>query len=265
MKLLKQYLIENNSVYLFKSGCLSFWIKNIAKEWMIAYSHKDSYSCNNEPILSEKPEDTEWARIMVRHSSGKIVIKPAMPEKPVVVQSHEEIRIPEKQESVIWVRIPMNYRIFAGSGKDELMLAEIPSEIMSKTWFGDLQTGMLAYSLNTNIITDADYEEFENHVSCRILITNSSKKPFAFRKLSIPANNMNIYLKKTETDSFFLTDSLLVDYSDDDRIKITLDDAVSKKGNNNIVFEAQKSIQDKYILVKGVTSFIKTVTGLSGV
>jgi len=133
---------------------------------------------------------------------------------------------------------------------------------MSKTWFGELLTGMVAYSLNTKILAGSIFQPGDNYVHCRINISNTAKKPFVFRKLSVPVNNMNIYETKNKGGKIFTTDNLLIDYADDDKIKMTVDDIELKSGNNKIVYETQKSLQDKYILIKGVTSFIKTVTGM---
>jgi len=262
MELFNYYTIRENITYNCRIEYLEFWLKKISDEWLIAYTHNDKKSENYFHEVTDKPVNTEWTRVISENSSGRIILKPAMPDKPVIVQSPEEIRILEKQKSVITVKIPINYRLATEANKEEKILYEFPSELMSKTWFGELLTGMVAYSLNTKILAGSIFQPGDNYVHCRINISNTAKKPFVFRKLSVPVNNMNIYETKNKGGKIFTTDNLLIDYADDDKIKMTVDDIELKSGNNKIVYETQKSIQDKYILIKGVTSFIKTVTGM---
>ncbi len=262
MELLKYYTVRNNVTYSCKIGYLEFWIKKLSDEWMIAHTHDEEMNEDHIIEAKGKPDHIDWTRIISKNSSNRIILKPAMPDKPVIVQSQEEIIILEKQKSVITVKIPASYRLVTEVNNEEKILFEFPSEIMSKTWFGELLTGMLAYSLNTKIIAGSIFQPGDNYVHCRINISNTAKKPFVFRKLSVPVNNMNIYETNSKDEKIFITDNLLIDYADDDKIKITVDDIELKSGNNKIVYETQKSIQDKYILIKGVTSFIKTVTGI---
>mgnify|MGYP006900793202 FL=1 len=131
---------------------------------MIAYTHNDKKSENYFHEVTDKPVNPEWTRVISENSSGRIILKPAMPDKPVIVQSPEEIRILEKQKSVITVKIPVNYRLATEANKEEKILYEFPSEIMSKTWFGELLTGMVAYSLNTKILAGSIFQPGDNYV-----------------------------------------------------------------------------------------------------
>ncbi|MDX9801739.1 MAG: DUF432 domain-containing protein [Spirochaetia bacterium] len=262
MELLKYYTIKENITCCCRIGYLEFWIRKISDEWMISFTHAEQLGENNIIEVTDKPDHLDWIRIISENSSSGIILKPAMPDKPVIVQSQEEIRILERQKSSITVKIPANYRLYTESNNEEKMLFEFPSEIMSKTWFGELLTGMMAYSLNTNIMAGNILTPGDNYIYCKIKIINTAKKSFNFKKLSIPVNNMNIYESYGNDFKIFITDNLLIEYADDDKIKISVDDIELKSGNNKIIYETQKSIQDKSILIKGVTSFIKTVTGI---
>lgn len=263
MKLYSVYDVEDDITHYWKTGYLNLWIKKQSTEWLIACSHDKE----KEPSLifkqSEKPEDPEWTRIISQHNSSRLSFKPSMPDRPVIVQSPEEVRVLERQKSEITVSIPLNLRIYSITEKDEneQLLFELPTEIMSKTWFGELLTGMLAYSLNTSISVNNNTLLTDNYASCKILINNTSKIPFQFRKLSIPVNSMNIYSSGIEEDNSLFIDSIIIEFADEEKIKITVDDKFLRVNKNRIIFKAQKSFQDKY-LFKGVTAFIKTVTGI---
>ena len=129
-----------------RTGAVDIWIRKEENEWFLYHS------CSRDE-KSESPEDFKWTRIISDSKTDTITVSPAVPERAVIVQSPDEIIIPEKQSAVFYIEIPLVLHLNIKSRPD-IFLADIPSGFFSNTWYGDLTGGFLSYSLNTLISSD---------------------------------------------------------------------------------------------------------------
>jgi hypothetical protein len=89
-----------------------------------------------------------WTRILSPASKPVIRAVPAMPDKPLVIRPLNPIFLPEGEEGRFFVEIPLWIRITGGgegAGAGEVLLTEVSTKEMSKTWFGNFSAGELCY------------------------------------------------------------------------------------------------------------------------
>ncbi len=141
---------------------------------------------------TDRSDDFEWSRIISNIESDTVTISPAVPDRAVIVQSPDEIIIPEKQSSVFYIEIPLVLRLKIKS-KPDIFLTDISSGFFSNTWYGDITGGILSYSLNTVISSDVFSEISPSSAVSRITVSNRSSNPVRFRKIAVYVQNMNIY------------------------------------------------------------------------
>ena len=91
--------------------------------------------------------------IITNSDSDTITIQPSVPDRAIVVQSPDEIIIPEKNSAIFYIEIPLVLKIKIKTNP-ALFIHEIPSGCFSNTWYGDITGGMLAYSLNTVVSSE---------------------------------------------------------------------------------------------------------------
>jgi hypothetical protein len=88
---------------------------------------------------------------------------PILPDRPVVVAPEVPFDLPPGARARIYVRIPLWARITFADGPD-VTLSELPSIVMSDTWWGDFGHGELGFWLPTRARRRVDAEAFEPHL-----------------------------------------------------------------------------------------------------
>jgi hypothetical protein len=84
--------------------------------------------------------------------------------------------------------------IGAGKGAE---LSEIPTQILSNTWFGDPTTGELCYSLQSRGGRDIGHIPPSPHKAiCPVLLVNSSAGKLDFQKLNIHVEHLKVFAGK---------------------------------------------------------------------
>ncbi len=94
----------------------------------------------------------DWTRILSPASKPVIRAVPAMPDKPLVIRPMNPIFLPEGKKGQLFVEIPLWIRITGGgegAGPGEVLLIEVPTQELSKTWFGNFSAGELCYVSRT--------------------------------------------------------------------------------------------------------------------
>ena len=248
----KDFIID--SITHMRTGSVDIWISKKGNEWFLCYRH------SSEKLLTivektDSTEDFEWSRIISSIKSEKIAVYPAVPERAVVVQSPDEIIIPEKQSAVFYIEIPLVLRLKIKS-KPDIFLADIHSGFFSNTWYGDITGGILSYSLNTVICSNVFPEISPSSAISRITVSNRSGSPVKFRKIAVYVQNMNIY---DSADNMLWTDDSSIIFSGNNEIKIGIDKKPGEGGKK--VFSNPRYSDEKNILKKGFTVILKSVTG----
>ena len=237
-----------------RTGSVDLWIRKIGNEWFL-------YHCSSMEKLAavientDSSDDFEWSRIISNIESDTVTISPAVPDRAVIVQSPDEIIIPEKQSSVFYIEIPLVLRLKIKS-KPDIFLTDISSGFFSNTWYGDITGGILSYSLNTVISSDVFSEISPSSAVSRITVSNRSSSPVRFRKIAVYVQNMNIY---EGLNNMLWTDDSSIAFSGNNEVKIGIEKKPRESGKK--VFSNPRYSDEKNILKKGFTVILKSVTG----
>jgi len=195
-------------------------------------------------------------RIITEVESDKITVSPSVPDMPVIVHSADEILIPQKQSAVFYVEIPLVLRFKIQSNPD-IFLHDIPSEQLSKTWYGDISGGILSYSLNTVFLTEVPEKIPPSSAVSRIVVSNKSKYPFSFTRIAVYVQNFNIY---EGSNKMLWTDNSDISYLNNDELKILIEKKPAEA--EKIVYQNPNYIQNKNLISKGLTVMLQSVTGV---
>jgi hypothetical protein len=157
----------------------------------------------------EAPDAGEWTRWSLV-PDATVDVRPAMPNRPVVVAPEQPFHLPVRGSARVYVRIPLFARVVArGGAGPESVLAELPSLVLSDTWWGTHTEGQLAYWLPTRARRATSPEIFEPHLAvCPLLLENASNEPLAVERLAIRTDHLTILGNGAAT----WTDEVLVEY-----------------------------------------------------
>lgn len=211
-----KYTLEKNKIYYWQIGVTEFWVKKLDKKWMVAYRNSEESSQQvSKAKVVEEPDDVDF-QTCIGDRGNTLNVVPALPKLPVVLRPFNSYKVLPKTTAHIYVHIPVSIHLYAGSVKDENLLAEIPGQELSQTWFGAPDNGELAVAVKNNFYSDADNVHFKvNDVMCPVRITNDAENALDFQRMLLHVEYVAIYSSQNKL------------YTSDIRVKFKGESAVS--------------------------------------
>lgn len=173
-------------------GPLVLWIRRTENEIWLAHGYVEP----DESVPDEPDVDEEWSRWAMKGEPQHLRIRPVFPDRPLVVKPEHPFTLLRRAEARVYTRVPLWVRIDAvdergGSGS---RLAEIPTEALSETWWGDFLDGELAYWIQTKARREILDAHFEPHlVICTLQLTNLSEDDLRVEKLALRVEHLSIF------------------------------------------------------------------------
>ena len=177
-------------------GPVELWIRRMGEDWFVAYQRREPEVAVSPP-RSLPPtaalEELPWSRWISSGLSDQIRLVPALPDRSVVVRPKFPLNVPRGESALFYVNIPVWVRVNVGE-KSDLTLNEIPSVILSNTWFGEPTSGELCYALKTKALRDL--EELSNHpymATCPVRVENQAPTDLDFQRICIRVEHLHVY------------------------------------------------------------------------
>jgi hypothetical protein len=139
----------------------------------------------------------DWNRLICPELSHRFRLGPLLPDRPVVVGSSKVLKLLPGCHARFFVMIPLCLRLEVG-GANSTPLVELPSVVLSNTWFGGLTYGELCYSLKTTAhMALGDLEPPPHMLLCPVHLRNTSNDALDFQKLCIHVEHLKVYASLT--------------------------------------------------------------------
>lgn len=189
-------LSNDGEVRTFEAGDLRLWLKRKGDEIWISYHHKKPEGEDKGPAKMP-PADVEWSRWAPKEIEDSITLLPVFPDLPLVVNSEFPLRVSPGSSIQIFTRIPIWLRI--SMGKKDMLLTEVPTVKLSRTWFGTPMEGELCYWATTKARRSLSNVERKPYlVSCPIQITNKTNEDLDFEKFCFRVERLKIFSYQDE-------------------------------------------------------------------
>lgn len=186
-----QISIKEDETISHRIGPLTVFLKKVLNEIWIGSARDDKNDGDPLPL----PDKPDWNRMALPEEFSTFSLMPVFPDRPVVADSEFHYRILKNSGARIYTRIPAFVRIVPAD-KPDLVLAEIPTVILSETWFGIVTEGELSYALSTTVRRKLVQEMYEPHmVICPVQIENKSDEDLRFEKLCLRVERLSVYIK----------------------------------------------------------------------
>jgi hypothetical protein len=194
----------------------------VENEIWLTYARADHHGSE----LAESPdEDADWSRWALRDEPRHLRITPVFPDRSLVVKPEFPFTLLRRARARVYMRVPVWVRVEAveEARSKALLLTEIPTEVLSETWWGDFLEGEIAYWLTTKARRGLRPDHFEPHlVMSTLQLSNLSEDDLRVEKLSLRVEHLSIYQK----DGWLWAEEVRVDYHGDaEGSEIHMDDA----------------------------------------
>lgn len=185
--------IEANRAHHLRVGPWSLWFEKTANEWRLATRLDEDNNVLEPPEPADKPDDLDWRRWMCAQPPRPLRLAPAMPDRAIVVRPGAPMGIMPGLEALFYVSIPVWVNLTL-EGPRGALLVEEPTVVLSSTWFGEMSSGELAYSLKTIARRSIGVEQITpNRAICPVIMRNAAKTPLQFRRFCLQTQYLNIY------------------------------------------------------------------------
>ncbi len=199
MKLWEPIKIEPEKEYHWRIGGVRIWCARTDEEWQLSWEHGEAEEDATVIATTDQPKPAHltWERYVADEKTDELQLLPALQDRAVVVSSDITLKILPDSKALFFVGIPVWVRVHIGARKGA-ELSEIPTRILSNTWFGDPTTGELCYSLQSRAGRDIGHIPASPHKAiCPVRLANGSAGKLDFQKLNIHVEHLRVFAGKT--------------------------------------------------------------------
>ena len=190
--------------YHARVGPLDAWIKRSTADWYVAHEREPDHDRAEALPAPLHPAQSSlrvgqltWNRWVAGEESARVRLVPVMPDRSVVIRPRYPLNVPRGKEVLFFVSIPVWVRVLVGETESQ-PLCELPTVVLSKTWFGDPISGELCYSLKTKVLRQIGMVENRAYMAvCPVLIRNQAFADLDFQRICIRVEHLSLYLGET--------------------------------------------------------------------
>jgi hypothetical protein len=255
----KKTVIEPGKIYRADIGPLAVWIRIAQHEWYAAWERSEEAVRERQLSATKKgkeQETLEWSRWISPTGRSEAVLAPVLPERPVVIRPAMSTNLPPGNSALLYVGLPICVRV--KTEPSGVVLCEIPTMILSNTWFGDTVSGELCYSLKSRAVSELSQANPRPHfATCPVLVKNGSSSMLSFERFILHVEHLSLF----NGESRLWTNSVTVIFHGEDQMSQV---AIDKKAPDIESVGAELSEPRKPLekgLLKKSFLAIKTLTG----
>jgi Protein of unknown function (DUF432) len=187
-----QHQIDTDVPQAWTIGPLRLWCKRVAKEIWVAFTHTEADAEEgDQPALL--PENIDWSRWALAGEADEIRFVPLFPDRPVVVKPESAFRVTKEAQARIYVRVPLWVRV-ESAGDESVPLAEIPTAVLSNTWFGTFTSGELCYWISSGARMQIEPDHSRPYLAiCPIQIINRAEEELHVEKFCLRVGRLSLF------------------------------------------------------------------------
>lgn len=178
-------------------GSLSLLVMNYHEEWRVAtYAGGAPEGTPEYGVVADAPTDVTWQRWDHDPKDTRLQFIPAFPNMPVVARPYSVLNLSPKGKATFFVGIPAWIEVIGECQGEMLMLTEIPTETLSKTWHGSPLAGQLGFALKTfarRVFEAGQWPLLE--ILCPISIVNDGESTLPFDRLYLQTDHLSVFEK----------------------------------------------------------------------
>lgn len=194
-----EHALASDATLDLQLGPLELRVRSTGDEIWLAHvpgSRPPSGTATGRPARDPRRDaaDGEWVRWPVPEGADRrVLLSPVFPPRPVVAEPDRSFRLLPRARARIFVRVPLWVRVAVRSDPDRV-LTEVPSVVLSDTWWGGLTEGELCYWLRTTARRKVPSEAFRPHLAvCPLELSNRSDEELPVEKLVLRVAHLSLF------------------------------------------------------------------------
>lgn len=137
-------------------------------------------------------ESESWTRWVSGTRQDEVDIRPALPDRPVVVEPEVPFHIAPEGRANVFVLLPVWARILSTKGGN--VIADVPLETPVDTWWGEPTGGELAYAILTRARRVAAIESDERYYAvCSTELVNESPETLPVSQFAVRCPQLSLF------------------------------------------------------------------------
>lgn len=175
-------------------GSLRLWIHRGQKDWRITHETEAGVDERCTVSFLDGPLDPEheWTRWVLEEKIEQIQLRPRLPDRPFIVRPEMPMCLMPKQSVQFFVSLPVWVAVSYGVKYQQVF--EVPTDILSNSWFGPFTEGELCYAVKTSaMLSHEDLLPRANRVVFPLEVRNASREKLNFERLCLRPQFLNIY------------------------------------------------------------------------
>lgn len=186
-------LPEGDEIRTVEIGPLTLWARCSADEIWLAHRSGDWWRRDGDAGAEPPSDDEGWVRWPVPDETATLRLEPVFPPRTLVVKPELSFRLLPGAHGRIFVRVPLWVRAVA-AGPEEHALTEIPSVVLSDTWWGEFTEGELCYWLSTSARRRITPGIFQPHLAvCPLDLANRSDSELEVEKIALRVGHLSVF------------------------------------------------------------------------
>lgn len=194
----KSYQLNDQETYRAIIGPLTIWLRREEDELHIATQRDlDEADWHREepptPAESEQPEDLKWNRYILAAASKEIALRPVVPDRSLIARPESVVELPPGRQATFYISMPVWIAVVEMT-QPPVTLVELPTIVLSNTWFGSTMEGELCYSLSTRArrnVTDAERRPYR--AICCLEVRSDFEDLLKIQRLRVHGPNLDMF------------------------------------------------------------------------
>lgn len=123
-----------------------------------------------------------------------VYLEPCLPDLPMVIKPTINLSISPGCTLNSFISVPMVFKLSYGSLKKKKILQEFPVKSLSRSWFGDPESGEIAYFLESSLLNSIEPCTSDlNCIHCPVSITNKTNQILTLERMILRVPYLTIY------------------------------------------------------------------------
>ena len=192
----QNYKIQKDGLFFSNIGDLKMWCRFMQGEIQIAYEHDPGNGKSAAP--QNPPDDILWSRWPLKVNNRIIQLVPLLPDRAVVIKPESPFRIIKSEQVQVYTRVPIWVQMNV-INNEVLHLTDIPSTVLSNTWFGSVLEGELCYWISSGLRQSIEIDPRRPHMAiCPILLINHSEEELLIERIYLHVDNLSLYISNRQ-------------------------------------------------------------------
>lgn len=172
-------------------GQLNLWFKVLEGDLWHSWKHAQ----DGDPDSQTPAEDASWSRWALQEDKRRLRLLPVYPDRPVVVKTESPIMLSPRDSVQIYIRCPLWVRVEL-LNHSPVTVTEIPTVVLSNTWFGTTLEGDLCYWVSSGARREAQADPDRPFLAvCPILVRNRSEDDLKIEKVCLHVEWLSLFEK----------------------------------------------------------------------